>query len=95
MPKSTHSRTRMPHRGPRHDADPDRRVKYALRFRRKGDEVTPETVVVRRHRRTDERSPGQRAYAQRRTARRQRREARRQARRAALDASARLRDDPL
>ena len=52
MPK-TRSRSRTPHRGPRHDADPDRRVKYSLRFRRRGGDVEPEMTLVRRGRRTD------------------------------------------
>jgi hypothetical protein len=55
MPKTSHSQTRVAHRGPRHTSDPDRRVKYTLRFRRKGEELEPQTTVVRRHRRSEER----------------------------------------
>ena len=49
----THSRSKSSHRGPRHDADPDRRVKYTLRFQRRGDQVQAFTVLVRRGRRND------------------------------------------
>lgn len=78
MPKSSHSSSRVPHRGPRHESDPDRRVKYVLRYRRKGDEVLPETQVVRRHRRSDDRdlAPEQVKLRHRITRRRRRREAR-------------------
>lgn len=54
MPKS-HSRSRKPRKGGRWPGDPDRRVKYVLRYRRKGDEVVPETRLVRRGRRPLER----------------------------------------
>ena len=78
MPKSSHSRSRVPHRGPRHESDPDRRVKYVLRYRRKGDEVVPETQVVRRHRRSEDRdlAPEQVRLRHRITRRRRRRETR-------------------
>jgi hypothetical protein len=61
MPRS-HSRTRVAHRGPRHESDPDRRVKYVLRRKVKGEEVTTETVVVRRHRRSPEREFSRAAF---------------------------------
>jgi hypothetical protein len=55
MSKSSHSKSRVAHRGPRHETDPDRRVKYSLRFRRKGEEVEPQLTLVRRARKTEER----------------------------------------
>lgn len=78
MPRSTHSTTRVAHRGPRHESDPDRRVKYALRYKRRGDEVTPETVVVRRHRRSRDRrvAPDQKQLLERLSHRRRRQETR-------------------
>ena len=51
MPK-TAARTTVAHRGPRHEGDPDRRVKYTLRFRRRGEEVEPRLTLVRRGRRS-------------------------------------------
>jgi hypothetical protein len=47
VPKS-HSRSRKPRKGGRWPGDPDRRVKYVLRYRRKGEEVLPQTKLVRR-----------------------------------------------
>lgn len=77
MPKTSHSKTRVAHKGPRHTADPDRRVKYTLRFRRKGEELEPQTKVVRRHRRSEERelSPAAKQLSDRQA----RRQARQQA----------------
>lgn len=81
MPKASHSATRVPHRGPRHDADPDRRVKYDLRFAQFGDFVEPQTVVVRRHRRTGGRELA--PTAEQRVVRDERRRDRRAAKQAA------------
>lgn len=78
MPKASHSKSRVPHRGPRHDSDPDRRVKYVLRFRRKGEESEPQTRLVRRHRRSEDRelAPGARQLLNRQSRRQKRQEAR-------------------
>lgn len=78
MPKTSHSQTRVAHKGPRHTGDPDRRVKYALRFKRKGDEVEPEMTVVRRHRRSNDRelAPSAKQLFDRAARRRARQEAR-------------------
>lgn len=76
MPKSTHSSTRVAHRGPRDTSDPDRRVKYVLRYRRRGDELMAETTVVRRHRRSPDRQVAPRTkQLMDRVARRRRRHA--------------------
>jgi hypothetical protein len=78
MPKTSHSQTRVAHRGPRHTSDPDRRVKYTLRFRRKGEELEPQTTLVRRHRRSEDRelSPTARRLFDRQARRRARQQAR-------------------
>lgn len=80
MPKTSHSKTRVAHKGPRHTGDPDRRVKYTLRFRRKGEELEPQTKVVRRHRRSEERelAPSARALFGRQSRRQARQEAKEQ-----------------
>lgn len=74
MPKS-HSRSRKPRKGGRWPGDPDRRVKYVLRFRRKGDEIVPETKLIRRGRRPEERelAPEQAQLDRREELRRERR----------------------
>jgi hypothetical protein len=74
----SHSRSRKPRRGARFPEDPDRRVKYVLRWRRKGESVEPQTRLVRRGRKPDTRAlaPGQ--------AQTERREQHRRARRAVV-----------
>lgn len=71
MPK-TRSRSTTPHRGPRHEGDPDRRVKYVLRFRRRGEDTEPQLRLVRRGRRPDERELSPAAARQQRRATRRR-----------------------
>ena len=76
MPKS-HSRSRKPRKGGRWPGDPDRRVKYVLRYRRKGEEVVPETKLVRRGSRPEPRelAPEQAQLDRREELRRDRRAA--------------------
>lgn len=51
---ATSSRSTVVHRGPRHELDPDRRVKWTLRRKRRGQEETVQRVLVRRRRRSDQ-----------------------------------------
>lgn len=97
MPKASHSKTRVAHRGPRDNADPDRRVKYTLRFRRKGEELEPQTKVVRRHRRSEERelAPEARQLFSRKARRHARKEAREQLERERQEFNASGADDLL
>lgn len=76
VPKS-HSPSRKAHKGGRWPGDPDRRVKYVLRYRRKGDEVLPETKLIRRGKPPEPReiSPGQAQLDRREEVRRDRRAA--------------------
>lgn len=92
---STHSSTRVEHKGPRHPSDPDRRVKWVLRFKRRGDEVTPERVVVRRHRRSSELPQPVRSRRARRARRRERHHVAEQLAQQAREVNAELDRNPI
>lgn len=46
----SHSSSRRAHKGGTSPSDPDRRVKYVLRYARKGDDVEVKSQIVRRAR---------------------------------------------
>jgi hypothetical protein len=78
----SHSSSRVAHRGGRSETDPDRRVKYVLRYVRRGGAEEARTQLVRRHRRRGERevAAGQVSFLRRLGRRRDRFEARRELR---------------
>lgn len=76
----SHSSSRVAHKGGRWETDPDRRVKYTLRYVRNGPVEEVRVQLVRRARRRFEReiAAGQAAFVRRSERRRERHQARRE-----------------
>lgn len=74
----SHSNSRVEQKGGRGDSDPDRRVKYTLRYVRRGPLEEVRSQLVRRSRRREERqlAAGQDSFLRRAARRKERRLAR-------------------